>query len=909
MVHRNLHKEYNSDRLKKIREFFFSTIYFNAISISSIIFFCGFFHSGKFPMNYFYIATSYILFAYIMHFILKNNLIHNFENYIGALFISAGFLLKVWMDYELQAVHNSKTSYFLISEFMFTKMFCIFLVRDFKTEVIIDITYKIFIIAHKKLMHSIFDYFETADFIVSTFYWILLSYYLKENNVKLFSMYTESMKNGFIELSKGLDKISENICMISIEENEIMSNEEILDFKFESYLKLTIYQISQKFLKDFFPNETNYHLLNIEDVLSNFIYITKDELEQGLGSLDNNPKHNLYSDILEFLKINLDKSGSKLRTSIKNKGDVSYRTNIFICKTNQGTIRYFEVKYVLYNHKILKNENLYILMLFNDIEHEKYHLKDQQLNIFGNILVSSLTHELNNPLNGLSGQIYILEKANKENVQNHKFIVDAYKNNLKTEDVKKYAKTVGVKSLVLDNTVNEILKGEITKNPIVLILKSLLKNYISSDLTINGYIKFIKYLKKKICLIVENFAIYSRLKLKLMFNIKLNEVNLLFLLHKSLKLLYPMTEINQNRSTVNIDEANFYTVKTDIHIFRTVVSNIMLMFEKNSNKSEISIDLELRNNIQSSKQFLVIKFKLKNALYNKDSKLDSACLDNLDIINIFSTNNKGLAECIGLEYCEYIEGDSNIIIKEIIIKSFVQLKNLKQITQRGVLTIENTINEYCDDLSVRKHKLENNFNEEFNDSPNLLINNDVGNEEDIDDIFSLHTQEFDEKNGIIDKFTPKQGQIPFEKRVRIGSPILTGMQKNVNEMNFNQSSSILILINQEESLVEKIINYSKRKVVVVNGNLKVIEEIENALILLKNNQSVNLIKVLLNEEDIHFLDLFNDLTEINLDNFEVILIIKNDSLNNYFNDDYLHLKFRFNCLSQNSLTNELYSLL
>lgn len=363
--------------------------------------------------------------------ILKKNLIENFEDNCGTIIYCHMIICRLFFSYLIY----KKEIFIDIDSFPYTfiqyfNIICFLFIQNFKREIFLSFLDRITSLIFRYYLYNTLNADKILDSIICFIYFIILSFYIHKINFDSFLRISENLQYAMKELSIGMDKISENICMLKI--NKQMSNNKLI---------MKSFQISQSYLNELnirnsFLNNNSYDD-RIETMLSQFIYVDNKD-KNGIVTEDNNQNSrnsnqlytnkNLFEDIQEFINndiiMNRD-NNLEIKDTYKQKLYKYSKLN----EKDEEVIIYYDVKFTIYKQDIylckttkVNSNELILLLLFKNIEHEKYHLKEQQMTTFSNSLVSSLTHELNNPLNGLNGQIFVVndELAEMENKTNSK---------------------------------------------------------------------------------------------------------------------------------------------------------------------------------------------------------------------------------------------------------------------------------------------------------------------------------------------------------------------------------------------------------------------------------------------------------------------------------------------------------
>jgi len=120
--------------------------------------------------------------------------------------------------------------------------------------------------------------------------------------------------------------------------------------------------------------------------------------------------------------------------------------------------------------------------------------------------------------------------------------------------------------------------------------------------------------------------------------------------------------------------ANFCNIKTDKHIFKTIVKNIFLIFEKYTNNSEIQIKVDLIPNVENTDEINQLKVQLmiiaNNCLSYSHSKKDANFIQSMNIINVIKQNNNLLAKHINCDYEELYRENANLLKYTLTFSSF-----------------------------------------------------------------------------------------------------------------------------------------------------------------------------------------------------------------------------------------------
>jgi CheY-like chemotaxis protein len=548
----------------------------------------------------------------------------------------------------------------------------ILFISSFKTQLFLQISQRIFLIGIKLYLSGKIFTGEVIQMITTLAYYSILSVAYESNLIKLFDGSNLNFINSIVELSKCIDKIAENILILNYDKNNY----------------LNFYQGSS----DFFQKFKKYEESNIEKVLNEFIHIREEDLliiknlseskfkfNGASYNFNKDLSYTLYHDILNYLEEENNVKDSKYH--------VNYYAKRKIDEENNEIYEFFEVKYVVFSSNLYYDaDKKFLLMLFRNIEYETFHSKIQQLTTFGNILISSLTHELKNPLNALYGIFYSFE-SDSEVINKKLNMIE----NLVKRDQEKYNEDIEMNYLLGDikkhfqkiPMVAEKYYSKLAPNLPYSTFSQTMDESISSKLktlllslnlyffdTFNSNLKYSKYLISKINLILANFEIFSKSRLKLSIQTKNSETNLYTILNKCFKILYPMIEFNNNYLNLDIYRAKTCMIKTDVKFFKILLKNIIIIFEKRSRRSDLEISVRENPGNKDNPIFslcenkLDIILELKN-MFSLDDSIHKLSNEDLDIIDVFRKNNKIISQLIECDYTE-IFSEADKILKYII---------------------------------------------------------------------------------------------------------------------------------------------------------------------------------------------------------------------------------------------------
>lgn len=583
----------------------------------------------------------------IILYILKTKLIKHFERYLGIILYT---VLVIVSDGVMTILHlkiETPLRMFELSVSALLNIFAWNYIQDFKFSLGISMISRVAVIIKNYIVFENLTALIIIDNFLYIFYFGVFTYLAEKTRLVITESLSVNLIKGIIELSKGLDQLSENLCLVSVKEQNINN--------------LNLFHISTNLLKEINnsykqnTNDDNNYFVNL---LDKFTYLNISPVEaENRNLIDINTNYSNISNLL------LD-----LQEFISSNNENNYKSNLYAYKihsnnnnndnddnNNNCCYKFYEVKYVNYKHPEIFDEK-FVIILFKNIKQQQYQIKNQQISTFGNVLVSSLNNEINNPLNGLYGQCYLLQKQNKKFKKIIQQIKMHYYNNNNNNDNSN------------NNASNYIDKLE----------------QINEDMQSN--IRVIKYIKKKINFVVINFMYYSKFKLKLPFTLNNKLVKLNCCLIKMLKILTPILQFNKIKlidSNILIATAYKYYFNVDISLFKTLLFNICLIIDKTIFNSVLTIALQEDVN----NKHLIITFKASN---NNTSLLLSSNTNTTTVVTQQvvsehdSNNNNSIANPVNIyiNNCQTIADkmlqqvkyknikDDNLFINEITIENY-----------------------------------------------------------------------------------------------------------------------------------------------------------------------------------------------------------------------------------------------
>lgn len=595
-------------------------------------------------LKYFSIVFAFILIL-LVHFV-KRQTFEISDKLTGFLLISLLYLSKgFYSTKNSTTIKTIELGSFTSSFCQMSNFFCWIFFETPENQIGVEIFTKIIYLLFNKIFYGMTDNLDILDMIISSVYFIMLSLYIEK--IKIIT--NESSMVEFKSLNKHMmnisDKFNEYYMILGVSK-DIKEND-----LFGTKYNLEIISFSQ-----FFNNQV---IVKPESILEKYYYVPKDQInDKYIQDIQNNNnfEDNLLNDIYDYI------SEAKLNDNIK------FKQNFYIFENKLSTnvdgydkpaFEFYDVKFGFININSDKKNHLKNLIIsFKSISLENFHLKCQQLSSFSGVILSTLTHELKNPLTGLSGELYSMKSESKsckqENILIEQIIQNDpnYKNKLFSSPIIEELKKINTKK----SYKNEKLKSD------------LLSRKLIKENRISGHIKFSNYVLKKLNLIIENLEIFAKIKLKQTLYAKFTEINLNQIIKKSTKMLESIMELNNNRLNMEIVQANSYVIKTDSKKLETIIQNILLVVEKTLLNSRLDINVSLGTTSKAEEKLgLIISFTLHNpSFYFKSCEKD----ESLEVMDIFSRNNKRLAKLINVDYIEEYIKDSNTLKYQVTINNF-----------------------------------------------------------------------------------------------------------------------------------------------------------------------------------------------------------------------------------------------
>ena len=180
---------------------------------------------------------------YFIPYFIKNNLFSYLNEYFGTTIFFGLTLAALSFECVVKKDLNLPIETYNGSVSLFLSALCLTLIQNPKYEIALQILCKLSQLLMKIYFKDDINLNIILDYFVTITYFSLISWYVNSVNINLFLSFTNNIKNSIKELSKGMDQISENLCMLEVN-NKNSKNQSILQQ----------YQISSQFLNYFIDN-------------------------------------------------------------------------------------------------------------------------------------------------------------------------------------------------------------------------------------------------------------------------------------------------------------------------------------------------------------------------------------------------------------------------------------------------------------------------------------------------------------------------------------------------------------------------------------------------------------------------------------------------------------------------------
>lgn len=562
-----------------------------------------------------YSLIIFILIITLIPVIYKNNLFNLPVEIFGTVILISNALLKGILD--LADLSDRSPSFPYSSAFM-SSLISVILIQNEKISLTVELIKRALFMSIKYFAFNKFDRKELADAALSSFVYYGFLHLMNSISRKHHQAFLDSTYITIRTISNAMNLISENLMILSLNNK-----------------KESIYHCSDNLNQYFKPHE-----LNALDILSHF--------KNSIDSIDKT----LLDDFLEYLELfnTCDKKDFRKRDT--------FQGNYFIKNLNNLENDYYEIKFVIASLNVTNPfiEEEYVFMMFKNINLDTFKSKNQQMKAFSNVLVSSLTHELKNPISVLLSYIHSLKIEIK----------------------------------------NEIDLFSITET------KDLIYNKIKDNNSI--YIKQIKEIIMLISdmnLIIINFEIFSKFRLNLNFNLSKTKIDLMLLIEK----------IYQSKIKIKSNFISPIFIETDINLIEVIFKNIYLILKK---KTNIHSNIEFEANLDQDSNILKIQYSILNPLFNSNHTIaDPSLSDSIEIIDIYNSNNINLSRLLNYKYFHSNEKTKficrlnipNLILEE---KDYYLETQLNKLEEDSQADSESDISEDCKVNSVyiiKKHEM------------------------------------------------------------------------------------------------------------------------------------------------------------------------------------------------------------
>lgn len=590
----------------------------------------------KYSVGIFLIVVLMTLTIRISIYFLDNKIIENLEDNIGCFIYLAANLIRIGFDLrqlksEEQLITVMPWIMCQLNNFLALTYF-----TNCKKAIFIEVCHKIVYLISKKYVYNIMKPNEIVDHFYCTLFFSLFIYLAEQINLRLYSSCTKNLRQTIFELTLGMDKVAENLMVVSCDSNS----------------KLSLYHTSENLISSYFKDKNE---VSIDTICKKLYPIIGDEKDLVHDSVEIDYSNNLMWHLEDFYAEN-----KQFATSLNTKN------MIYALRSNHKTMKttYFEVKFVMNSFKVFLGHEVFIFMLFKKIDIGKCYIDDIVPSTKDKVLKSSI-QELKDSVSSAFSHLYLIDKENNEFMQK----VENFGENSQFFENKKSS--------------SNLVSNKINNSPLNLV-NNIFTKLVTSDVLLNNNIEVCKYFELKTNLIFENIEMYLKMKQYKILSIRLSDYNLYFLLKKSLNILESMSNFNGN--VINLDAmiSEFCFIKTDMDIFKKLVQNISLLFDKKGKNFTIDIRVEMikktkapsyESDSHSNSYFLQISFCLvfidRYINFNHSDEAEK------NINYLLSSNNKTLAGLINCEYSEFCSSENGLFLINLNLFDFCTTYNQK----------------------------------------------------------------------------------------------------------------------------------------------------------------------------------------------------------------------------------------
>lgn len=368
---------------------------------------------GHLTFGIVFILLSYFSLFAISGFIIKNNIVNNFEDFAGPLiYIGTSYLLCAF-DHEINGDNNDKPYFAPRGTTQLTAILSWVFVQDCKSEVICKLIQAvIYILFRIKIQNKHVAIHEIVDMNMDMAYYIFLSYLLNTLNYKYFCSFLEKINEAILQFSEGLDKLNESILLLDIEEN----------------IHFSINTMSKSFMGNFAPSDK---IIPIKELLQNFILMEKrSETNKREEIIDYKVDSTLYDNIRSILTIK-SKMDNNLINYVLPKKDDSFIADgmVYSIYSATGKKELYEVRMVKYHLNTISFNKCKLLILFKLLDNSEY---EKKANINLNLLKLQID-EIKCSICLLKENLQLVSNKNKKNKNKNNF-----SEHLNTKDTKNF---------------------------------------------------------------------------------------------------------------------------------------------------------------------------------------------------------------------------------------------------------------------------------------------------------------------------------------------------------------------------------------------------------------------------------------------------------------------------------------
>lgn len=631
--------------------------------ISIALFFA--FSKDTVPINLVIIMILYMAIFTVSTNIIRRQLISNFEDWAGVFIYTFSNMFKLWIDAELRSIHGNNCC--MLSGFLTqcNNVIALILIQNFSKELTAKVLCQIFYLLLKFYNYSIFDIYEVLDITLSLIYFAILSYYFQSMKFQIFELEEKNIESMLADLAHSISKVSDQFAFITPNDKN----------------KLSVYNNLHSLNAIFEKLKAKGKISQIEDVLREFIQVQDHQKKLNENSLSTNM--NLEGNLASFIQLNKMWQQENKSFYPESKIEKYIIDNI---SDSEEPNHFYHIKYAYVNLKFLREGEALIIVSFTKVQ-SLNPSKCQEPSSY-NSEIKAFSNEISNSLRIMNNHIYNLQRQNNVNIKQYSRLSNFIESSWNT-DMDCFGQTSS-------NVQTRFTSGGVNNLPDLSITKSLSK-FVNSCEFNKTQMNSIKYLRKKVKLMLNNFYyVYTSFKPT---NASLDEFNLNYILEKCNKSIKFISESKRINLFSNLEESNFYTVKTDSNLLKKLIYNIVLMVDNLATHFKINLSINVVERRKSEKTVCVI-FKVTSDKANSLTNLsESVIIKSLSINQILHKSCQCIAKDINVKYEKVVDNSDNTHTFIIAFDKFTDC--------RDIFTVPNPLKMNTDEFLLSQRFLEN----------------------------------------------------------------------------------------------------------------------------------------------------------------------------------------------------------